>query len=87
VTDQMFMSAACALANLVSEADLRQGSLYPALSRIREVSTHIAAEVATVAFKNGLTNRPAPRDMLAFIQSKMYEPRYDSPCKVPSAAL
>jgi malate dehydrogenase (oxaloacetate-decarboxylating)(NADP+) len=76
VTDEMFMSAACALANLVTEADLKQGSLYPALSRIREVSTHIAAEVAAVAFKNGLTSRPAPDDMLTYVQSEMYEPRY-----------
>jgi len=85
VTDEMFMSAACALANLVSEPDLKQGSLYPALSRIREVSTHIAAEVATVAFKNGLTSIPPPRDMLAFVQSEMYEPRYDERREVPSA--
>ena len=34
------------LAELVSEADLAQGSLYPALPRIREVSAHIAARVA-----------------------------------------
>ena len=38
ITDEMFMSAARALANLVSEEDLEQGSLYPALPRIRQVS-------------------------------------------------
>ena len=32
VTDEMFMAAAHALANSVSEADLKQGSLYPALA-------------------------------------------------------
>jgi malate dehydrogenase (oxaloacetate-decarboxylating)(NADP+) len=79
VTDEMFMSAACSLASDVSEADLKQGSLYPALSRIREVSAHIAVEVASVAFKNALADRPAPRGVLALIQSEMYEPRYDSP--------
>ena len=40
VTDEMFMAAAHTLANLVSEEDLKQGSLYPALPRIREVSAH-----------------------------------------------
>ena len=45
ITDEMFMSAARTLASLVSESDLEQGSLYPALPRIREVSAHIAASV------------------------------------------
>ena len=50
----MFMAAAHALADLVNESDILQGSLYPALARIREVSAHIAAAVAYVAYKRGL---------------------------------
>jgi malate dehydrogenase (oxaloacetate-decarboxylating)(NADP+) len=78
ITDEMFMSAARALADLVNEADLDQGSLYPALPRIREVSAHIAAEVAKVAYQRGLATGPAPNDMLAHVQSHMYEPEYHS---------
>jgi malate dehydrogenase (oxaloacetate-decarboxylating)(NADP+) len=78
VTDEMFMSAARTLANLVDEADLDQGSLYPALPRIREVSAHIGAEVAKVAYQRGLATGPTPNDMLAHIQSQMYEPDYRS---------
>ena len=59
VTDEMFMAAAHTLANSVSEADLKQGSLYPALPRIREVSAQIGAAVADVAYQNGLAVGPA----------------------------
>ncbi len=76
VTDEMFMVAAHALAQLVSEEDLAQGSLYPALPRIREVSANIAEAVAVVAYNRGLAAGHAPNDMAAFIQSKMYDPRY-----------
>jgi malate dehydrogenase (oxaloacetate-decarboxylating)(NADP+) len=51
ITDEMFMSAALTLAQLVNDSDLEQGSLYPALPRIRQVSAGIAAEIAQVAYK------------------------------------
>jgi malate dehydrogenase (oxaloacetate-decarboxylating)(NADP+) len=78
ITDEMFMSAAHALAQLVTEADLAQGSLYPALPRIREVSAHIAAEVARVAYQRGLASRNAPDDLLNYVKSQMYEARYSN---------
>jgi malate dehydrogenase (oxaloacetate-decarboxylating)(NADP+) len=76
VTDEMFMAAAHTLADLVSEADIKQGSLYPALPRIREVSAHIAAAVAKVAYDSGLAAGSPPNDLLAHVQSQMYDPRY-----------
>ena len=76
ITDDMFMAAAHALANLVSESDLEQGSLYPALPRIREVSAHIATAVAETARKSGLAGNPPEADMLKHVQSQMYNPRY-----------
>ena len=76
VTDEMFMSAAKTLANLVPKSDLDQGSLYPALPRIREVSAHIAAAVAQIAYQHGLAAGSAPNDLLAHVQSHMYDPRY-----------
>ena len=76
ITDEMFLGAAETLARLVTESDLSQGSLYPALPRIREVSAHIAAEVARLAWQRGLATGPAPNDVLAHVRSQMYEPRY-----------
>ena len=76
VTDEMFMAAAHTLAQSVTEADLAQGSLYPALPRIREVSAQIAAAVADVAYQRGLANGPPPNDLLGYVQSRMYDPHY-----------
>jgi malate dehydrogenase (oxaloacetate-decarboxylating)(NADP+) len=76
VTDEMFMAAARTLAYLVDQADIEQGSLFPALPRIREVSAHIAAAVAEVAYKRGLATGPMPNDLIGYIQSQMYDPRY-----------
>jgi len=76
VTDEMFMSAAHTLARLVSDSDLKQGSLYPALPRIREVSKRIASAVAAVAYKRGLAAGKAPKNLLAHIKSQTYDPAY-----------
>jgi malate dehydrogenase (oxaloacetate-decarboxylating)(NADP+) len=76
VTDEMFMAAAHTLAYLVSEEDIAQGSLYPSLPRIREVSAHIAVAVAEVAYQRGLATGSIPNDLLAHVQSHMYDPRY-----------
>ncbi|MGA2565969.1 MAG: NAD-dependent malic enzyme [Pseudolabrys sp.] len=76
VTDEMFMAAAHTLAEMVSEADLKQGSLYPALPRIREVSARIATAVAAVAYQRGLATGPTPNDLRTLVQSQMYDPRY-----------
>jgi malate dehydrogenase (oxaloacetate-decarboxylating)(NADP+) len=76
VTDEMFMAAAHTLARLVSETDLAQGSLYPALPRIREVSAHIAMEVAQVAHRRELATGLPPNDVRAHVEAHMYDPRY-----------
>jgi malate dehydrogenase (oxaloacetate-decarboxylating)(NADP+) len=76
VTDEMFMTAAHALADCVNPDDLGQGSLYPALPRIREVSARIATAVANVAYQNGLADGPPPNDLSGFIEGQMYDPQY-----------
>lgn len=76
VTDEMFMTAAHALADCVNPDDLGQGSLYPALPRIREVSARIATAVANVAYQSGLADGPPPNDLSGFIEGQMYDPHY-----------
>jgi malate dehydrogenase (oxaloacetate-decarboxylating)(NADP+) len=76
VTDEMFLAAARTLARETSQSDLDQGSLYPPLARIREVSARIATAVAEVAYQRRLTSRRRPRNVLADVRSQMYDPRY-----------
>jgi len=75
-TDEMFLAAARALAERVTQQDLEQGSLYPPLAQVRDVSARIAAAVAEVAFARGLASVPRPEDPLAFVRSKMYVATY-----------
>jgi len=78
VTDEMFLAAAHALSKQVTEQDLAQGSLYPPLARVRDVSAHIAAAVAEVAYSKRLATRPRPADLLEYVRSHMYDPTYAS---------
>jgi malate dehydrogenase (oxaloacetate-decarboxylating)(NADP+) len=77
VTDEMFAVAANTLAELVSDEDLQKGRIYPDLTRIREVSARIAADVAELAYSAELTVGPRPEgDMLALMRGLMYDPHY-----------
>jgi malate dehydrogenase (oxaloacetate-decarboxylating)(NADP+) len=76
VTDEMFMEAARTLASTVSQSDLDQGSLYPPLRNIREVSLLIATSVAEVAFQRRLAGIDRPGDLTALIRAQMYQPEY-----------
>lgn len=78
VTDRMFAEAARALAQQTSEADLDMGRIYPSLKRIQEVSAHIGAAVAEVAFRDGLAGVAHPADVLELVKSRMWVPRYES---------
>jgi len=76
ITQPMFMAAARTLAAMATESDLAQGSLYPPLSDVREVSARIAAEVAQIAFDAKLATVARPPDILAWVKSQMYQPDY-----------
>lgn len=78
VTDTMFLAAARALADEVSEADLSEDRIYPPLSRIREVSERIARAVAEVAYAEGLADSPRPADLEASIRGQVFVPSYAS---------
>ena len=76
ITDDMFLTAARALAAQVSEEDLARGRVYPPLTRIRDVSARIAAAVVEEAHRAGLARRPRPAEIEADIRGRMFEPCY-----------
>ena len=76
VTDTMFLAAARTLAGMVDPVDLELGRVYPALTRIRDVSLRIATAVATEAHDTGLARAARPDDVMADIRGRMFVPIY-----------
>ncbi len=76
ISDAMFLAAAQALAAMVSDRDLAQGTVYPPLTDIRKVSTAIATAVARAAWQTELATAEQPADIRQTIMDMMYDPVY-----------
>jgi len=72
----MISAAATALANYVSPEEIHAGTIYPSLSKIRDISAIIAQAVVEQAFKEGVAQVERPEDLLAEIKGTMYQPQY-----------
>jgi malate dehydrogenase (oxaloacetate-decarboxylating)(NADP+) len=81
VTESMFIKAARTLASLIRENELAEGRVYPALSRIHEVSHAIAVAVAEEVFAKKLNTLPRPADLPGYVRSQMFKPEYPDYCK------
>jgi malate dehydrogenase (oxaloacetate-decarboxylating)(NADP+) len=82
VTDEMFIEAASAVADQVPPELLKRGLLYPLQSNILETEIQTAARVAKLVFDSGVARVGRPADMVAFIRSHVYKPRYPA---IPAA--
>src|ERR1700720_2582193 len=76
VTDEMFLTAAQAIAEQVSEDNLAAELIYPPRDRIFSSSLHVAERVAVCIFDEGLARVPRPADVGALIRSRVYRPVY-----------
>jgi len=76
VTDDMFLTAAQAIAEQVSEESLAAGLIYPPRERILNASLHVAERVATCIFDHGLARVTRPDDVGALIRARAYRPVY-----------
>jgi malate dehydrogenase (oxaloacetate-decarboxylating)(NADP+) len=78
VTDEMFIVAARAVGDQVTDANLESGLIYPPQSAIFETSIRVAQRVAENIFDAGLAGVDRPADIAAFIAEKTYRPEYES---------
>jgi malic enzyme len=76
VTDGMFLAAAKALANEVTETDLAEVAVYPQLTRIRECSHSVACAVIRRAVEEGHAKPEALEDLEAAVERAMWFPEY-----------
>lgn len=72
----MFLAASRKLAELVTQDDLDNGSLYPSLTEIRPISEAVSVAVAHWAYDNGLATAEKPEDLDAAVKASMYTPHY-----------
>eukprot|EP00026_Physarum_polycephalum_P006389 Phypoly_transcript_06431.p1 GENE.Phypoly_transcript_06431~~Phypoly_transcript_06431.p1 ORF type:complete len:553 (+),score=83.64 Phypoly_transcript_06431:119-1777(+) len=76
VTTLMVNASATALAELVSDKDIKQGVLYPELSQIRNVSAHVATRVIECAQKENVAKGKVPKEIERFVKESQYVPSY-----------
>jgi malate dehydrogenase (oxaloacetate-decarboxylating)(NADP+) len=76
VPDELFLTAAHCLADLVEEHDLSVGGLYPPIGEIRSLSLEIALAVAEKVYEMGIARTERPADLRKTIEDYMYNPMY-----------
>lgn len=76
VTDEMFICAAEALSQQVTVEMFQTGLVFPTISDILNVSIKVSIKVAELIFDKGLARVERPKDIAAFIKSKLYYPKY-----------
>src|SRR5712672_29744 len=76
VTEEMFIVAAKAVAEQVTNEDLSVGLIYPPQSQILDASLHVAERVASYIFDQGLARVPRPYDIASLIRARAYRPVY-----------
>ena len=76
ITDEMFFTAAKTLAHMVTDEELAAGTLYPDLTKIRQISLGIAASVCRLAWDSGLARFDEPEDIREHVRAAMWHPEY-----------
>jgi malate dehydrogenase (oxaloacetate-decarboxylating)(NADP+) len=76
VTEAMFIIAAKAVAEQVTQEQLDTGLIYPHQSQIFEASIHVAVKVAERIFEDNLAGVSRPANLESHIRDWAYRPEY-----------
>jgi malic enzyme len=76
ISDEMFLRAALALADQVTDERLATGALYPPVESLGPISRAVAIAVAGQAVAEGLAGIPATTDVATLIEEAMWCPAY-----------
>jgi malate dehydrogenase (oxaloacetate-decarboxylating)(NADP+) len=87
VTDEMFIVAARAVADQVTQAELDSGLVYPPQSQILQTEVNTAVKVCENVFQRRLQGDEVrrPDDVRAFVEAQLYSPEYPAMVPGPSA--
>jgi malate dehydrogenase (oxaloacetate-decarboxylating)(NADP+) len=76
ITYRMWLEAAMAVAQQVSDEQLQRGMLLPAQADMLNAAFHTAQRVAQVIFDDGLASVPRPPDIAVWLRGMLYRPEY-----------
>jgi malate dehydrogenase (oxaloacetate-decarboxylating)(NADP+) len=76
VTDEMFIEAARATADQVTDDQRERGMLFPPQSNVLEMEVRTAERVARLAFDRNLAQVERPKDVHAWLHAMLYRPEY-----------
>ena len=76
VTDGMFTAGAQALAGALTEEEMSRSQLYPAVSRLREVTQEVAVAVVEQALVDGVAEMAKLDDVAQAVADAMWSPDY-----------
>lgn len=76
VTDAMFVAAARVLSEFAPVLHDAEGSLYPPLEKVRDISFKVALEVAREALRAGIAEEMNEADLERAVNERMWQPHY-----------
>jgi malate dehydrogenase (oxaloacetate-decarboxylating)(NADP+) len=78
VTDEMFIEAAKATADQVSDQQREMGLMFPPQSDVLETEIRTAERIAKIIFDRNLARVERPRDINEWLRAQLYRPEYAS---------